>query len=352
MFKNKIFIYFFYEFIKIFLITSLSLSILIWMTQAARLLELITEFGNSFSVYASFLVLSYPKIFNNIFLLSYAISLFFLFAKFESSGEISIYWLSGINKKKLVDFILIISFIFIFLYLFVSIFFAPWSSSKGRLILGNSKFTLINSLVKEGNFNSPLQGLTVFVNKNDKEGNLEGVFIYENARTIIASNGKVFTSNNGSYLELYNGVTHEKINEKINIINFKKTIFDFSKYKLQNIYTPKFNERSIFWLLEKRKDPNAFKVNEIREEINKRTFKPFIILIISIISCYLLCDREKYNSKKTKITVYISTVGFIILNQALIGMSGESNNHTILYIFLILIIFLVLNFVLKKIINT
>jgi len=67
MFKNKIFNYFFLEFFKIFLLITLSLSILIWMTQAARLLELITEYGNPISVYIKYILSIYPKILRNIF---------------------------------------------------------------------------------------------------------------------------------------------------------------------------------------------------------------------------------------------------------------------------------------------
>ena len=351
MLKNKIFIYFFLEFTKIFLVTTLSLSILIWMTQAARLLELITEFGNSISVYASFLFLSYPKILNNIYLLTYAISLFFLFAKFETSGEISIYWLSGISKKNIINFTLQISLIFLIFYLFLSIFLAPWSSKKGRLILGNSKFTLINSLVKENNFNSPLLGLTVYVNENDKKGNLRGVFIYEKDRTIIATEGRVLTDTEKDYLELYNGTTHEKINKKINTINFEKTVFDFTKYKLQNIYTPKFNERNITWLFDNINKEQRSKIDEIREELNSRLIKPFCILIITILSCLLIYKNEKINAQKFRFLIYIFVIILILLNEVLLGFSGKSIAHTYFYISFIIIIFFKLYWLLTKAID-
>ena len=70
MFKNKIYKYYFYEFINIFVLISLSLSILIWMTQAARLLELITEYGNSVPIYIKYVLFMYPKILDNIFLIT------------------------------------------------------------------------------------------------------------------------------------------------------------------------------------------------------------------------------------------------------------------------------------------
>ena len=128
MLKNKIFQYFFIEFFKIFLIISLSFSLLIWFTQAARLLELITEFGNPIGTYVKYMLFSYPKIFQNTFLLNFIISMFFLFTKFENSNEIGIYWLSGISKKKNIypeyfNKRYTAIFLFIFIYLFDSLEF-------------------------------------------------------------------------------------------------------------------------------------------------------------------------------------------------------------------------------------
>ena len=81
MVKNKIYKYFFVEFFKIFSIVIFSLSILILLTQAARLLDLVTEFGNSFEVYIKYLMLNYPKVIDNVFILSFVVSIFFYFYK-------------------------------------------------------------------------------------------------------------------------------------------------------------------------------------------------------------------------------------------------------------------------------
>ena len=185
------------------------------MTQAARLLELITEFGNPISIYIKYILLIYPKIYENIFLLCFAISLFFLVSKLEDSNELNIYWLSGISKHSIINFLVKIGILMVVLYIFISAFITPWTLGKSRMVLAQSKFSLVNSLVKENNFNSPLSGLTIYVNKNDNKGNLENVFIYEKTRTIIAKTGEVLSNDEGSYLKLYNGITHEKNNENI-----------------------------------------------------------------------------------------------------------------------------------------
>ena len=355
MLKNKIFQYFFAEFFKIFLLISLSFSLLIWFTQAARLLELITEFGNPVSVYFKYLLFSYPKILQNTFLLNFIISMFFLFAKLNDSKEFGIYWLSGISKFKIYSLCMTIGSVVLLMHLILSIFIAPWSSYQGRLVLGDSKFTLVNALVKEKNFNTPLKGLTIYVENNDKKGNLNGIFIYEKSRIITAQKGRVLTDGDNSYLELFNGTSQEKNNEKINVINFSRTIFDFSKYQLRNTSYPKFTERQIEWLFKRLENTQISLKNRIdlRVEINSRLIKPFLILIISTLICFLLfTNNDKINLKKLKITIYIIAVTFLIINQIMLNLSGKNINYTILYISLLASLFIITNFILFKFIKT
>ena len=354
MLKNKIFQYFFIEFFKIFLLISLSFSLLIWFTQAARLLELITEYGNPISVYFKYLLFSYPKILQNTFLLNFIISMFFLFAKLNDAKELGIYWLSGISKFKIYYLCMMIGIVVLLINLILSIFIAPWSSFKGRMVLGDSKFTLVNALVKEKNFNTPLKGLTIYVENNDKKGNLNGIFIYEKSRIITAQKGRVLTDGDNSYLELFNGTSQEKNNKKINFINFNSTIFDFSKYQLRNTSYPKFTERKIDWLFQRLNSAQISLKNEIdlRVEINSRLIKPFLILIISTLICFLLfTNNDKVNLKKLKITIYILSVGLLILNQIMLNLSGKNISYTMLYIFLITFFFIFINLILFKFIK-
>ena len=349
MVKHKIFKYFFLEFFKFFLITSLSLSLLIWLTQTARLLDLVTELGNPISIYLKYIVLIFPKIFENIFLISFIISLFFLFSKLENENEISIYWLSGISKEKIRNLLFQISIIIIILNIILASYISPLSSRIGRGILANSNFSLVNSLLKENNFNSPLKNLTVYVDKNNQKGILEGIFIYEENRTIVAKRGEVLSDNTGTFLKLYDGITQEKNDDKINIINFQSTIFNFSKYQMQNTVYLKFSERELYWLFKTLKDPSSLKKNEIREEINKRLIKPFFILVLSSIGCLLLnSNSEKLNLKKLKFFIYILSIVLIIFNQVMLGYSGYSSMLSALYIIIIIFLTIIIQLIFNK----
>lgn len=351
MIKYKIYRYFSYEFLKIFLITSISLSILLWITQASRLLELITDYGNPISTYIKFNLLNYPKIYSKTILLSHIISIFFLVSKLQNDNELTNYWLAGIGKSTIVALMLKITFIVFLFYTFLAVYLAPLSSLSARNILTDSKFSLINSIVKEKNFNSPLSDLTVYINENDQKGNLEGVFIYEKNRTIYSKKGRVLLDGDNYFLELFEGATQEKNdNGNINIINFTTTLYDFSKHQMKNITNPKFNERSVVWLLEALK-LNNFKPKDIREEIGARTIKPFLIFFITIICCFLLYENEKISSTKIKISIFTFSIIILIFNEIFLGLSSRNDSGLIMYFIFLFFLSILSNLLLIKTIN-
>lgn len=344
MLKNKIFNYIILEFFKIFVFTLLIISLLSWFIQAARLLELITEYGNSVSIYAQFLVLRFPRIVENLIPISFLISIFFLFTKLEEENELNIYWYSGISQFKIVNIIIFTTLIVFIFYMIISIYIAPLSSGKARHILSNSKFTLINTLIKERNFNSPLKGITVYVNKNNQNGEIEGVFIYEESRTVVAEKGKVISDGENLYLELINGSTIEKSENNFNRIYFSSTIYDFSKFKNRNLDVPKESEKSTIFLIKNlKKELSKKEEKNLRSEINSRLIKPFCIFSIALLGL-LMMHRNKngnINFKYPKIIFYILGVFLLVLTEIGVGISSENFEKTFIYfISIISIIFL------------
>ena len=216
MFKNKLNNYIVSEILKSYALVLISFSLLIWIAQAAKNLNLITESGLSIKTYCYFILLIFPKIISQLMIISFLIGAFLTILKLLDTKEIEIYWLAGISKLNIAFTIFKISFLPTAFALFFYVYLVPHTNFKSREILVNSEFSMINSLVKKNNFNSPLKKLTIFVNKNDNKGNLEKVYIFEEFKTIIAKKGRVININDNNYLELIDGFIHEK-NQQQNI---------------------------------------------------------------------------------------------------------------------------------------
>jgi len=320
MFKNKLNNYFVLEILKSYFFILAILTLLLWITQSARLVSLVTESGMSIKEYIGYIFFLIPKVVSQVILISFLISLFINIIKFQTNKEIEIYWLSGISKKKIIKLIIYISLLITLFGIFFYTYLVPASSLTARNILGNSEFSLINSIIKKNNFNAPFKDLTIFVHKNDNKGNLEKIYIFETGKTIISKKGRVLNINNTNYLELTDGVIHEKNNiNNITTVNFEKTIYDFTKYNLNIVFTPKIQELNFFSILQQYKIENN---KNILYEIHKRLFKPLFVPIIGLLCCFILYNNnEKINLTKIKIIIFSLTTIFILLIEVLLNLS-------------------------------
>jgi len=323
MFKNKLNNYIISEILKSYALVLISFSLLIWIAQAAKNLNLITESGLSIKTYCYFILLIFPKIASQLMIISFLIGAFLTILKLLDTKEIEIYWLAGISKLNIAFTIFTVSFVPLILALLFYIYLVPLTNFKSREILANSEFSMINSLVKKNNFNSPLKKLTIFVNKNDNKGNLEKIYIFEELKTIIAKKGRVVNINDNNYLELVDGFIHEKNQQQnITVVKFEKTIFDFTKYQTEITKNTKLAEQSTLWLF---KNYKLSKNKNILEEMHKRIVKPLFIPFVAFLCCFLLyTNNEKINLTKLKIFIFSLSTLLIIFIEILIGLSTKN----------------------------
>lgn len=324
MLKSKLSKYLISEVIKYYFFTLVSLSILFWIMQAARYLYMITDMGMPIIIYSQYILLQFPKILSQFMLISFLISLFLVLIKLQENKEIEIYFLSGISKFYIIKVIFYISIIITTLALFFYSYLVPFSNFNSREIISNLNFSTINLLVKKNNFNSPDKNLTIYVHKNDNKGNLEKIYIFETNKTIISQKGRILEINNKNYLELINGIIHEK-NTKNNItsIKFEKTLYDFTKFQTNLINYPKIQERDLLWIF---KEYASKKNPDVLYEIHKRLIKPLFIPSIAILCCFILfSNNEKINLARMKVIIFSFVTLFLILIEIFLNLSVINN---------------------------
>ena len=156
--RNTIYRYFFKEFISLFALILISISVIVWIVQAVNYLDFVTEDGHSFGVYFTFSILNIPKVLNRLIPFVFLISLLVTILQFEKNNELLIFWISGLNKIKLVNLVFKISILITLFQLFLSLIVSPSSLNLARSILKSSSISLFPSLVKEKKFNDTVKG--------------------------------------------------------------------------------------------------------------------------------------------------------------------------------------------------
>ena len=363
--KNKIYSYFLFEFLSIFIVILLTLAFIAWVVQAVNYLEFVTEDGHSFGVYFLYSLLSLPKITAKLLPFVYFVSLFTILLNFEKNNELIIYWCAGINKITFTNQIIKISIIFAIFQILFSSLLVPYSQDKARSFLRSSDIDMFASLIKEKKFIDTVEKLTFFIQKINQEGKMENVFLKDLSakKTIFAKKGIIVKKNKSNFLILVDGIIHSEKNNTINVLNFKKTEINLSKFKTKSTTFPKIQEKNTLALLNCYKyfenkfdkfltentDVEACNpaMQEIREEINKRFGTPIYIPLFTVLLSFVIgFSKDNANYKFKIYTTFFITFVFLVISEILIRYSGASSFKSLLYflapIILSLLIYLVL----------
>ena len=334
--KKTIFNNLFNEISLFFLITSLTLTMIVWILQAVNFLDIVSEDGHSIATYFSYSILNIPKIYNKLLLLSYFISLYYIISLYEDKNQIIIFWINGVSKLSFLNKIISLSLIFCIISFLLSFFLVPYTQNQARSFIRTSSLDFFPSLIKPRKFIDTVENFTIYLNDKD-ENNIERILIKdasksENSQIIIAKSGAIIDSEGEKFLNLNDGIiiNSNKL-ENVAYFDFNETSINLGNYKTKTTVAPKIQEinskilikcfNNLFF-----KKQNEYKINNLNcnqsflenvmQELYKRIFLPLYIPIISIIACFLILKSNiNIGFKLFKIKIFLIGIFIITLSQ-------------------------------------
>jgi lipopolysaccharide export system permease protein len=329
--KNKLGYYFIQEFLKNYISILFAFGLIIWITQAVRLLDLIGEEGNSVKTYFLYALSVMPKYFSKISIVIFFISFFVTIIKFQEHNELNALWFSGLEKKKFIYYLLKSSILLIAILIIVRSLIIPYFSNYSRYLLLNSGVGAIGPLIKQNNFNNPLKKITIYVGKKNQINEIEDVILFEEnldfKKTIIAKSGVLLNENNKNLLVLIDGsIQEERKDKKISILDFDKITLDLIQYNKKAIDYYKFNEILTIELLKKLNDKkkNNSQNTNIIGELNDRIIMPLFIPALILLTCSLIItNKEIINNNLLKLLVFTYGITLIIISEILLEFSSK-----------------------------
>ena len=365
------------DIVNFFLISSFSITFIIWIIQAVNFLDLVSDDGHSLNVYFYFVSLNLPKIFSKTIIFVFFISIFYVINKYENSNELIVFWNNGIKKIQLINFIFKFSILFLILQLIFTIFVVPSSQNLGRIFIKESNIDFLPKLISEKKFINVVKNLTIFVEEYKKDGELKKIYINEKiddskSKIIVADYGRITKKDNKYILKLYDGgITNINSNNTFGL-NFSETDYDLSNFTTKTVTRSKIQELNtieLFKCIREYLPKNNFdaktiianqdneicdtrSVKSIIEELYKRIIVPFYTLVISLVGASLIIEpKSNWLFKSHRLNIFL-------IGSFLIAISQISLNYffispfinTLILIFpliLVIIYYLLLNILTK-----
>jgi len=353
-----------------FLISVLSISIIIWVIQAVNYLDFVSEDGHSFRIYFLYTLLSLPKIISRVLPFMFFISIFYILVKYEEENELVIFWLNGIKKIKFINTLIIFSIIFLFVQLFLSSYLIPTTQDLARSFIRSSNIDSFPNLIKEKKFIDTVSNLTLYVNEKTDDGIFKNLVLKDEidktkSQIIYANQGEIIKKNNNYFLILSEGTVINKDKKSTDIFNFSSTQFNLSKFETKTTTFPKIQEISTFVLtkcllfLKRNNIVKEFKykflqcnqrtINPVQRELFKRFLLPFYIPLLALfVSTLILTSKNKFTYSKSKTKVFLGSVFLIIISEMSIRYIDKENLIAMIFIFMPFLLFTLTYYLMNK----
>ena len=308
-----------------FTVVLVSLTAVIWVTQALRDFDLLTNQGQSVFVFVGITGLIIPLLILVIAPIALFIAVLHTLNKLATDSEIIVMNAAGMSPwtlfKAFVPAILVVSAIVVV----DSTYFAPKGLRMLRDWLTQVNADVVSNIVQPERFVTVVNGVTMHIRSREPNGELRGVFIDDRRDpaeriTILAESGTLTDNVYGAFLILSRGtIQRQETNQRDpNLVVFERYAVDlgrFARGPLAVAYS--IRERYLWQLLfPDPKDPGLLeRPGEFRSELFDRLVAPFYPLAFAIIGfAYLGMPRTTRQSRAMSL---FGAIGIMMLVRML-----------------------------------
>lgn len=315
-----------------FLVVLVSLTSVIWITQALRGIDLMTGQGQSILVFLGVTGLAIPLLAMIIAPIALLIAVMHTLNRLANDSEIIVMNAAGLAPVRLLRPFVIATCIVSLFVAFLSIYLAPeclralrrWQTEIGADVLTN--------ILRPGEFQK-LGPLTIRIQGRQPGGLLVGIFIDDQRNPaeridILADRGTVQKNDRGSYLILQDGNLQRFETGKRDpaLVAFNSYAFDLSQFSnvVQDVtYGPR--ERSMGDLISPPpNDPIVKRVpGEFRTELHDRIFAP-IYPFVFVLMAFAILGAPRTTRQNRNFAIALLIVGILVVRIAGFGFSTVS----------------------------
>ncbi|HEY6860551.1 MAG TPA: LPS export ABC transporter permease LptF [Pseudolabrys sp.] len=307
-----------------FLVVLISLTAVIWVTQALRDIDIITNQGQSILVFVGITGLIIPLLVLVIAPIALLIAVAHVLNKMSNDSEIIVMNAAGMSPWILFRAFLAAAIVVSLLVGAISAYFAPKGLRMLRDWLTEVRADVVSNIVQPGRFTTIESGVTIHIRERRPNGQLAGIFLDDrrnpNERiTVLSEIGELLDNSSGTYLVLQKGIVqrHEVGPHDPAMVVFDRYAFDLSQFA-GGVQAIKYSIRERYlWQLMFPDPKDQFYIEQpgqFRAELHDRLMAPFYPLAVVVIAyAYLGAPRTTRQSRTLSMLGAIGGVGLLRL---------------------------------------
>jgi lipopolysaccharide export system permease protein len=307
-----------------FLVVLVSLTAVIWVTQALRDIDIMTSQGQTLLVFIGVTGLIIPLLVLVIAPIALLIAVAHVLNKMSNDSEIIVMNAAGMSPWILFRAFMAAAIVVSLLVTAISAYFAPKGLRMLRDWLTEVRANVVSNIVQPGRFTALESGVTIHIRERRPNGQLAGIFLDDrrnpNERlTVLSEIGELLDNSSGTYLVLQKGIVqrHETGQRDPAMVVFDRYAFDLSQFA-GGAQAVKYSIRERYlWQLLFPDPKDQFYIeqpDQFRAELHDRLMAPFYpVAFVVIAYAYLGAPRTTRQSRTLSMLGAIGGVALLRL---------------------------------------
>lgn len=267
----------------------------VWLSQSMRLLDLVINRGQSAATFVYLTILLLPSLLVIILPIAFFAGALYGLHKLNADSELVVMQASGYSKAQLGVPVMIAAAVVMLLTYLCSLYLMPLGQRTMKDTVLGIRADIGAAILSEGTFNTPADGLTVFIRDLSSDGHIRGILVHDNRdpqhpTTYLAQSGVLAQTSGGGRLIMMDGTIEQSngTGAQLSVLKFKRYVFDLDQFASQQrrgeleasdrylpeLLWPKFNAPP--------KNKNVFKI--FFAEANNRLAAPLYCLTFALIA--------------------------------------------------------------------
>ncbi len=297
---HRHFRYIFAQLLGPFLVVSLSLTGVIWLSQSLRFVDLIINKGLSIGLFLTLTLLLTPSVLGIILPIALFASVLYIYHRLLVDSEIVVLRAIGLSNWRLAAPAVGLGLLVMLAVLVINLYLMP----AGFRVFKDKQFEIRESyasvLLQEGVFNTPVEGLTIYVRGRESDGELSGILVHDERdpvepSTVMAERGMLVATPSGPRFVLLNGSRQQIDAEdgRLSMLYFESYAFDFGESP--DFAPGRFREAKERYLSELISPGETAEPRHVREfwaEAHRRLGSALYAVVLALIGCAALLPGE------------------------------------------------------------
>ncbi len=312
------------------------LTLVVWLTQSLRLVDLIVNKGLSAALFLKLTALVIPGVFAIILPVAVVAAVLYCYQRLKSDSELVVMWSAGVNNMRLARPALVFAGCATLFAYVLSLYFVPAGNRAFKDLQVELRSNIAYIPLQEGAFNVITKGLTVYLRARKPNGELLGILVHDSRDidrpiTMMAERGALVRKDDSPQFLLLNGNRQQldRQSKKLSMLHFERYNLDLTQFvEKQSDRWMKPKERFIQELLwiDKKSPRDQENMGRLWSTGHDQLTNPLFVMVFTLIALAMMLTGEfnRRDRGKRLIVAIVFVMAIRLAGLAFVNMTAQS----------------------------